>query len=83
MFDVANELRAWSVNVSRKIATPRLVETARSRGFHTLVYTVNDPGEALELERCGAKGVFTDYPDRIRASAAQSSPSSANWRRTS
>jgi glycerophosphoryl diester phosphodiesterase len=68
MFDIADELGAWSVNVSRRIASPALIEAARSRGYGVLVYTVNDPEEATRLARTGAKGVFTDYPDRVRRS---------------
>lgn len=66
MFDIADELGAWSVNVSRRIASPALIDAARSRGYGVLVYTVNDPAEAARLAQSGAKGVFTDYPDRVR-----------------
>lgn len=40
----------------RHLTTPR-------RGV--LVFTVNDPGEALRLRRAGAAGVFTDWPGRL------------------
>ncbi|NJN52213.1 MAG: glycerophosphodiester phosphodiesterase [Gammaproteobacteria bacterium] len=65
MFEVADELRAWGVNLSRKIAAPGLLADARQRGYRTLVYTVNDPHEARALREGGASGVFTDFPDRI------------------
>ena len=68
--EIADELRAWSVNVSRRIASPGLIDAARSRGFGVLVYTVNDPEESARLAKSGAKGVFTDYPDRVRTRAA-------------
>jgi glycerophosphoryl diester phosphodiesterase len=66
MFDIADGLGAWSVNVSRRIASPALIDAAHSRGYGVLVYTVNDPEEAIRLARNGARGVFTDYPDRVR-----------------
>ena len=65
MFEIAQDLHAWSVNVSRKIASKALLDAARARGFRTLVYTVNDPAEAARLRRDGATGVFTDCPDKV------------------
>ena len=66
MFEIATELSAWSVNVSRKIASRALLDAARERALRTLVYTVNDPAEASRLQRDGAGGVFTDCPDKVR-----------------
>jgi glycerophosphoryl diester phosphodiesterase len=66
MFQVAADLNAWGINLSRKIAAPDLLGEAKHRGYRTLVYTVNDPREARRLREHGAGGIFTDYPDRIR-----------------
>lgn len=57
----------WAVNISLRIATPALVDAIRDAGCRCLVYTVNDPADATRLRRAGASGVFTDYPDRVRA----------------
>lgn len=64
-FTVADKLNAWSVNLSRKLVTPSLVERAHERGLKVLVYTVNDPKEMLEMQQMGIDGIFTDYPDRM------------------
>jgi glycerophosphoryl diester phosphodiesterase len=40
----------------------RQIEQIESEGFFTLVWTVNDPGRALDLKRAGASGVITDVP---------------------
>ncbi len=66
IFDVADELRAWGINLSRKIASNDLLGDAKARGYRTLVYTVNDEHEARALRESGARGVFTDFPDRVK-----------------
>lgn len=65
MISVARSLDAWSVNISDRIADRRRIEDLRALGFGVLVYTINDVARARELARCGATGVFTDFPDRV------------------
>jgi glycerophosphoryl diester phosphodiesterase len=55
------------INLSRKITTEARCRQIISAGFQILVYTVNDPADAASLLAMGVKGVFTDYPDRLRA----------------
>lgn len=69
IFDVARELRTTTINISRKIASPALLGTAKQQGYDVFVYTVNDAREARALKEGGARGVFTDYPDRLRVGA--------------
>lgn len=59
----AAQLDAIAVNIHRRSARAALVKAARSAGMATLVYTVNDPEEALALRRIGVAGIFTDRPD--------------------
>jgi len=68
---IAEAMNAWSINLSRRIATPARLARARAAGLRTLIYTVNDLGEARTLIGLGATGIFTDYPDRISAAALQ------------
>lgn len=63
----ATELGASSLNLSDEFVDARLVADAKSRGLQVLVYTVNNPDDALRLRKLGVDGVFTDYPDRILA----------------
>jgi glycerophosphoryl diester phosphodiesterase len=65
MFDVATALKAWSINLSARIATPALLRQIAEAQFRSLVYTVNDYNQAERLRAAGAAGVFTDYPDRM------------------
>jgi glycerophosphoryl diester phosphodiesterase len=65
MFEIADALQAWSINLSAKIATVELLQEIGAAGFRSLVYTVNDYAQAEALQRAGAAGVFTDYPDRM------------------
>jgi glycerophosphoryl diester phosphodiesterase len=64
-FEVADRLRAWSINLSVKLADADRLKRIAERGYRSLVYTVNDVATARRLEAAGATGVFTDYPDRM------------------
>ena len=64
-WQVAQDLGAWSVNLSLRAASKRLIGEASKRGLKTLIYTVNDRTTAERLMAWGATGVFTDYPDRL------------------
>jgi len=63
---VAARLRSRFVNLSRKIVTADRCRALAAEGLSILVYTVNDPAEAKALFEMGVRGVFTDYPDRLR-----------------
>ena len=64
-WEVARDLGAWSVNLSLRAASQRLLGEAGERGLRTLIYTVNDHPTADRLAAWGATGVFTDFPDRL------------------
>lgn len=59
-------LSPWSVNLSRRNAHESLIRSIRDASYRCLIYTVNDSEEAAALFACGASGVFTDFPDRVR-----------------
>jgi glycerophosphoryl diester phosphodiesterase len=63
MLLVAQELHAWSINLSNEIATRERIALVRDSGFRCFVYTINDPARARELATHGANGIFTDRPD--------------------
>jgi glycerophosphoryl diester phosphodiesterase len=50
--------------------TPELLSEARSAGFKTLVYTVNDRTRARELRDWGASGIFCDDPGAMLAAVS-------------
>lgn len=66
---VARELAAWSINVALRATTAERVRQVCAAGLELLVYTVNDPLQARHLVGMGVSGLFTDFPDRITASA--------------
>ncbi len=66
MFEIADSLNAWSINLSEKLATADRLETIADNGYRALVYTVNDPAVARRLQADGAGGIFTDFPDRMQ-----------------
>lgn len=65
MLDIARELDAWSIHLSRRIMNRSLCDQIRAAGFECLVWTVNSPKEGEKFREMGAKGIFTDYPDRF------------------
>jgi glycerophosphoryl diester phosphodiesterase len=67
MFDIAGDLDAWSINLSTKLASAALTRRIDALGYRCLVYTVNDPVTAQHLKAAGVDGIFTDFPDRMRA----------------
>lgn len=65
MYDIAEGLDAWSMNISRQMASREIIDKAHDQGYRVLVYTVNDPHEAQRLKDWGVDGLFTDRPDLI------------------
>ena len=61
---------SWAVGLANGAATPRAVARARSAGFATTVYTVNEPARMLDLAALGVTGIFTDRPDLARRTLA-------------
>lgn len=73
--DTAQQLSAWSIHLSKRIATRARVRRIQEAGFKVLVYTVNLLRSARRLQRFGVDGLFTDRPDRIsRAALADPAP---------
>jgi glycerophosphoryl diester phosphodiesterase len=65
LIDTAVRLDAWSVHCRHTLASRGLVEAAGERPV--LAYTLNEPGAARRLFERGVRGVFTDFPGRLRA----------------
>ena len=61
----AAQLNVWSVHLHDRLATPDHIANLLAHGFQVLVYTVNSQARAAELRSMGARGVFTDFPDRV------------------
>lgn len=64
---LAAELEPESLHLSFEGTTPESVARAHALGLKVLVYTVNEREELERVRAAGADGVFTDFPDRIRA----------------
>jgi glycerophosphoryl diester phosphodiesterase len=58
----ARALGAATANLARRTVTAERVNALRAAGLEVLVYTVNEPEEALALRGLGVRGVFTDRP---------------------
>jgi glycerophosphoryl diester phosphodiesterase len=65
VWQVAQDLGAWSINLSLRIATGQRIAEAHRRGYRVLVYTVNDVDVAHQLVESGVDGIFTDHPERV------------------
>lgn len=68
---LAARLRATSVHLSQRLATPGMIKRAHEAGLRVFVFTVNDPAEITRLRQLGADGVFTDFPDRAVAATLE------------
>ena len=63
----AQALDAWSIHLHVDFVNTKLIADAKARGLRVLVYTVNEVEDAQWLLDQGVDGLFSDYPDRIRA----------------
>ena len=62
---IAHELNALAINISRNIASHRVVTAIKNEGFRVYVYTVNEVNEAQRLRLLGVDGIFSDFPQKI------------------
>ncbi len=65
MLEIAQNLSAWSIHLSRRMMNEEVCNLVRHAGFEVLVWTVNEVEEGLSFREMGAKGIFTDFPDRL------------------
>ena len=56
---------ADALQIPRRIASERLVESAHTAGKQVHVWTVNDPGHMRSLLDIGVDGIITDRPDLL------------------
>lgn len=59
----------FSIHPLHKIFTSEMAEMARIGGVKVFVWTVNRPEDAERLFLKGADGIFTDFPQRMKACA--------------
>lgn len=60
-------LACSTLHMSQKYAEPNRLAELKAEGVPVLVYTVNEPAQALALKDAGVAAVITDAPDRILA----------------
>jgi len=63
----ARAVGAEAVHLSAVLARPETIETAHADGLAVHVYTVDEPERMKTLLEWGVDGIFTNYPDRLRA----------------
>ena len=63
----ARAVGAESINPWHGLAAPALIEDAHADGLAILAYTVNELDDMRRLLNAGVDGLFTNYPDRLRA----------------
>jgi glycerophosphoryl diester phosphodiesterase len=59
----AEAVGAWSVHCAADPLGPAGVSEVLDAGYRVMVYTVNDPGRALNLWDWGVHAIFTDRPE--------------------
>jgi len=63
----ARRLGAEAINPWRGLASRELIEAAHAAGLAVYVFTVDEVDEMELLLARGVDGIFTNYPDRMRA----------------
>jgi glycerophosphoryl diester phosphodiesterase len=63
----ARQLGAEAINPWRGLVRRELVEAAHAEGLAVYVYTVDEIGEMQRLLALGVDGLFTNFPERMRA----------------
>lgn len=63
--EFAENLKAYSINLSLEFINQTLVDDAHQRGLKVFVYTVNEKDDINKMKALGVDGLFSDYPDRI------------------
>lgn len=63
----ARRFGAEAVHLSVGLATPESVATAHAEGLAVHVYTVDERDQMQRLLERGVDGIFTNFPDRLRA----------------
>ncbi len=57
---LAEEIGAWSLNMSLQCISSQIVEDAHKRGIKVLVYTVNEPEDLEKMKDLNIDGIFTN-----------------------
>ncbi|MEX2482519.1 MAG: glycerophosphodiester phosphodiesterase family protein [Gammaproteobacteria bacterium] len=63
----AVDLEAWSVHLPIAQVEQHRIEAVHALGLAAYVYTVNSVPQMARCHACGVDGVFSDFPDRVRA----------------
>ncbi len=61
----AENLGAYSINISLEFTNQAYVDDAHKRGLKVFVYTVNHPKDIAICKAMGVDGIFSDFPDRL------------------
>ena len=64
-FKTTAALGAYSLNLSKRLVKPDLVDEAHRRGLKVFVYTVNEPDDIQRMRDINVDGIFCNYPDRV------------------
>jgi len=67
IWQLAEELNLWSLNVNKNSIDQHLVASIKAQNRRLLAYTVNDNKQFQQLKAWGVDGVFTDFPERFIA----------------
>lgn len=61
--EYAQQLNAYSLNLSFAQMTPELIAKSQGAGLKVFVYTVNEPEHIKTCKTLGVDGIYTDFPE--------------------
>jgi len=69
----AQKMQAYSVHLDVDFVNQDFIDDAHQRGLKVFVYTVDEELDIKDMQRLGADGIFTNYPDRTLVALAHES----------
>ena len=63
--ELAENVNAYSVNVSVKFVNKKFVQDAHKRGIKVFVWTVNDADDIDRMKKLNVDGIFSNFPDML------------------
>ncbi len=65
VFEFAEKIRAYSLNINFLSLDLDVVREIHKKGFKVFAWTVNEKEDIEKMKSIGVDGIFSDFPDRV------------------